>query len=79
MTLSGAIQKEAYLNLIAEGGFTDIRLQKEKVILLPDDFLIKYLDEQGLEQFKQSKTGIFSITVFARKPENCCAPNTSCC
>ena len=77
--ISGAIQKEAYLNLIAEGGFTDIRLQKEKVILLPDDFLRKYLDEQWLGQFKQSKTGIFSITVFARKPENCCEPNTSCC
>lgn len=76
--ISGAIQKEAYLNLIAEGGFTDIKLQKEKVINLPNDFLHQYLDDEALQLFRESKTGIFSITVFARKPE-CCAPTASCC
>ena len=76
--VSGAIQKETYLNLIAESGFTDIKIQKEKSILLPDDILKNYLDEESIVSFKNSDTGIFSITVFARKPD-CCKPGNGCC
>jgi len=76
--VSGAIQKETYLNLIAESGFTDIKIQKEKSILLPDDILKNYLDEAAIASFKNSNTGIFSITVFARKPD-CCKPGNGCC
>jgi SAM-dependent methyltransferase len=76
--VSGAIQKETYLNLIAESGFTDIKIQKEKSISLPDDILKNYLDEDALATFKNSDTGILSITVFARKPD-CCTPGNGCC
>lgn len=76
--VSGAIQKETYLDLIAESGFMDIKIQKEKSILLPDDILKNYLDDEALASFKNSKTGIFSITVFAAKPANC-IPGNGCC
>jgi ubiquinone/menaquinone biosynthesis C-methylase UbiE len=77
--VSGAIQKDVYLGLIKENGFQNITLQKEKVIVIPDDILIKYLTESQLEDFKNSKMGIFSVTVFAEKPADkaCCGPN--CC
>lgn len=76
--VSGAIQKESYLALIHEGGFEDIIIQKEKPIMLPDDILKSYLNDEALQLFKTSNIGIFSITVFAKKPSNC-IPGNGCC
>lgn len=74
----GAIQKEAYLELINITGFKSITLQKEKRINIPDDILSAYLSAEEIAAFKQSGTGIYSISVFAQKPaEACCAPG--CC
>ncbi|WP_242918584.1 arsenite methyltransferase [Pontibacter liquoris] len=77
--VSGAIQKEAYLRIIQEAGFENITVQKEKAIHVPDEILKDYLDEAGIQQFRQSETGIFSITVYGDKPLEgaCCAPG--CC
>jgi ubiquinone/menaquinone biosynthesis C-methylase UbiE len=74
--VSGAIQKQAYLELIKNNGFTNIMIQKEKAIIIPDDILQNYLSENEIAAFKNSGTGIFSITVYAEK-ESCCAPG--CC
>lgn len=78
--VSGAIQKDSYLGLIKENGFDNIKVQKEKVIVIPDDILKKYLTEGKLEDFKNSKMGIFSVTVFAEKPisKADCGPNCCC-
>jgi len=76
--VSGAIQKDEYLNLITEAGFEAITIQKEKQITVPDDILSAYLSSLEIADFKNSGTGIYSITVFARKP-NCCTPGTGCC
>lgn len=75
--VSGAIQKEVYLELIQLNGFTNIQLQKEKAIAIPDDILKNYLNATELNNFKSGNTGIFSITVYAEKPKECCAPG--CC
>lgn len=76
--VAGAIQKEDYLEAIARAGFEDIVLQQEKAIVIPDDILKNYLDAEALTAYKTGTTGIFSITVFARKPATaCCAPG--CC
>lgn len=66
--VAGAIQKETYLGHIKERGFVDITLQKEKPIVIPDDILDKYLSEREMEDFENKSVGIYSITVFARKP-----------
>ncbi|MCU0381894.1 MAG: arsenite methyltransferase [Chitinophagaceae bacterium] len=79
--VSGAIQKDVYMELIRINGFTDITIQKEKPIVIPDDILVNYLDKNELENFKKGDTGIFSITVFARKPasKSDCVPGGGCC
>lgn len=76
--VAGAIQKEVYLELIAQNGFTNITVQKEKAIVIPDDILSNYLNAEQLASFKNGTTGIFSITVYAQKPA-CCAPGSGCC
>jgi arsenite methyltransferase len=79
--VTGAIQKDVYLELIQSNGFTNITLQKEKVIVIPDDILGNYLNAEELQRFKACVTGIFSITVYAEKPARakniCCG--TDCC
>ncbi len=76
--VAGAIQKQAYLELIELNGFRNITIQKEKPIFVPDDILMEYLSAEEIKQFKSSGTGIYSVTVFAEKAkEACCAPG--CC
>ena len=76
--VSGAIQKDAYLGLIKDAGFESITIQKEKPIIIPDDILQNYLSVDEIAWFRKSDVGIYSITVFARKPE-CCDPGSGCC
>lgn len=66
--VAGAIQKETYLDHIQKAGFQGITIQKEKPIFLPDSLLDRFLSPAEKEQFKRGNTGIFSITVFAKKP-----------
>ena len=79
--VAGAIQKHVYLKLIETSGFKNIAVQKDKAITIPDDILSQYLQEDQITAFKQSGTGIRSITVFAEKPieekKACCGPD--CC
>jgi arsenite methyltransferase len=75
--VSGAIQKQDYLDLVIKNGFTGLTLQKEKKILIPDDILTNYLNEEEISEFKNSGAGIYSITVFAEKPA--CDPAKNCC
>ena len=79
--VSGAIQKQEYLAFIRLSGFENITIQKEKVINIPDDILSEYLSGTEMQEFRNSNTGIYSITVYAQKPEkettNCCGPD--CC
>lgn len=78
--VSGAIQKDEYLELIKTNGFENISVQKQKPITLPDDILKNYLNDDELKAFRAGKTGIFSITAYAEKPleqKSCCGPD--CC
>lgn len=65
--VSGAMQKEKYLDVISANGFTNITLQKEKRVDIPDEILVDYLIPEEIEIYKKSGTGIFSITVYAEK------------
>ena len=78
--VSGAIQKSEYLNYIHESGFSNVTVQKEKKIEVPDEVLLEYITPEALQTLKESKLGIYSITVYAEKPSNakgCCGP--ACC
>lgn len=78
--VASAIPKEEYLGYIQKAGFKNLTLQKEKAIIVPDDILKSYLNEQEIIEYKKNGTVIFSITVYAEKPDNssnCCSPG--CC
>jgi SAM-dependent methyltransferase len=81
--VAGAIQKEEYLGIIHEAGFSNVVLQKEKDIILPDDILVNYLSADEIAEYKAGKSTIKSITVYADKPakdeRNCCEPGSGCC
>lgn len=76
--VAGAIQKDEYIRLIGDTGFTDITVQKEKVITIPDEILQEYITADEITAFRNSGVGIYSITVFARK-DNRCTPGAGCC
>jgi arsenite methyltransferase len=87
--ISGAIQKDEYLNVIEAAGFVNVDVQKNKAINLPDEILQNYLNAQEMSAFKRGEVGIFSITVYAEKPlpkpkseaakAACCGEGSTCC
>jgi len=78
--VSGAIQKEVYMELIHANGFEQVTIQKEKAIIIPDDILINYLTADQIAAFNNGASGIFSVTVFAKKPmAGKCVPGGGCC
>lgn len=81
--VSGAIQKQVYLEIIEQAGFKNITLQKDKAIIIPDDILANYLSAEEIKTYKNGKTKITSITVYAEKSvkdeRNCCEPGSGCC
>ena len=77
--VASAIQMEDYLKIIENSGFKNMTLQKKKPIIVPDDILKNYLNEEEIQQYKDSTTRIYSITVYAEKVVGCCTPNTGCC
>ena len=70
--VASAIQKEDYLSIIKEAGFKNIILQKEKSIIIPNDILKNYLNEQEIEDYNAKENIIFSITVYGEKQVACC-------
>jgi ubiquinone/menaquinone biosynthesis C-methylase UbiE len=81
--VSGAIQKNVYLELIQSNDFENISIQKVKPINIPNDILKNYLNDEEISSFKNGTAGIFSITVFAQKPltnrNETCTPGGGCC
>ena len=81
--VSGAIQKQVYLEIIEQAGFKNITLQKDKPINIPDAILANYLTAAEIATYKNGNTKITSITVYAEKPakddRNCCEPGSGCC
>ena len=81
--VSGAIQKQVYLETIEAAGFKNVSLQKDKPIIIPDNILSNYLTEAEIAEYKSGGTKISSITVYAEKPakddRNCCEPGSGCC
>lgn len=81
--VSGAIQKQVYLEIIEQAGFKNVTVQKDKTIVVPDAILANYLSAEEIEKYKQGTTRITSITVYAEKPakddRNCCEPGSGCC
>lgn len=80
--VAGASEKGKYLGMIKSAGFENIQIKKERLIDLPDELLLKYVNAVELDKFKQLGSGIYSITVYADKLDegNCCdTTGNGCC
>ncbi len=65
--ISGAMQKEDYLEAIKKAGFKNLKITKEQEIKLPDELLLQYATPEELEDFKKGTNSIISIGVYAEK------------
>jgi len=65
--VSGAIEISEYLSIIELQGFKNITVHKQKEILIPKEIMDKYLSVTESNRFKDSDTGIYSISVSAYK------------
>ena len=66
--IASAIQREDYLKEIEKADFMDIRVERTKTVLIPDEVLYEHLDEATIRKYKSGNVGIYSITVTGRKP-----------
>ena len=66
--VAGALNKDAYLRIIADAGFSAVSITKEKEYAIPDAVLLRYLSPDELNDYKQSGAQILSITVYGEKP-----------
>lgn len=65
--VSGAIQLEEYLQIIEMKGFINTTIHKQKKIVIPENVLVNYLNQEELAAFQTGETGIFSVTVSGYK------------
>ena len=65
--VAGAIDKMDYLDLIYQAGFRNLKIQKQKVINLPDETVAEYLNEEQMRSYKESGARILSLTVYGEK------------
>lgn len=65
--VSGAMQKDDYLQIIKENHFNEIEIKKEKEIEIPNAIMLNYISLDELKKFKKESIGIYSITVKAKK------------
>lgn len=80
--IAGASEKGNYLGIIKNSGFKNIQIKKERLIQPPEELLLKYVTADELTTFKNSNSGIYSITVYADKSEEgaCCeTTENGCC
>jgi len=65
--VSGALQKEEYLNIVRNAGFKNLIIQVEKHMDLEDAIYLKYFTGEEMKAFKESSKGIYTMTLNAEK------------
>lgn len=71
--VASAIDKDEYLGYITDAGFTNLTIQKDKPIIVPDNILSEYLSEEEIKAYNAKETVIRSLTIYAEKPKTCCS------
>ena len=65
--ISGALQKEDYLQIVADAGFEGVVVKDEMINDVPDEYLLESVSQEAIDAYRKSGAGIFSITVVADK------------
>jgi SAM-dependent methyltransferase len=66
--VAGAIKKEDYIKIIEDTGFVNLRIQKERVINIPDEIMLKFISQEAIDLLKTNGINLVSINVYADKP-----------
>jgi arsenite methyltransferase len=75
--VAGAIKQDEYLGIIKSTGFVNIKVQKERIIDVPEEIYLKFISKEEYDKFKASGVNLVSVNVYADKPESsCCGPNS---
>jgi len=69
--IASAIQREDYLSEIEKANFTDIKVERTKTVIIPDEVLQENLDEETIRKYKAGNVGIYSITVTGKRGCDC--------
>ena len=65
--ISGALQKEDYLQIVADAGFEGVVVKDEMINDVPDEYLLESVSQEAIDAYRKSGAGIYSITVVADK------------
>ncbi|MBN1633992.1 MAG: arsenite methyltransferase [Ignavibacteria bacterium] len=65
--VSGATTKDEYIKIIEKTGFKIIKIQKERIIEIPNYIYLKYISKEELTEIKKTGLKILSINVYAEK------------
>ncbi len=65
--VSGAMQMENYMQTIQKAGFKNVQVHKQRSIEVPANILSMYLNEKEMQDFRESRMGLFSITMSGNK------------
>lgn len=66
--VSGASEKNEYLNLLKNVGFVDVEIKKDQQYYLGDEILKPFLEPSEINNYRKANGSIFSITVVGKKP-----------
>jgi len=66
--VSGATQKDDYLNKLSNVGFVDVEVKKERNYNLSEEYLNTLLSEDEVKKYMGNGSSILSVTVFGKKP-----------
>jgi arsenite methyltransferase len=73
--VAGALSYEDYMVSIQKMGFINLTTHKEKEIFIPDQVLSSFMTKEEIMDYRNSGTGIYSITMSGEKPAKGCV----CC
>jgi arsenite methyltransferase len=73
--VAGALSYEEYMVSIQKMGFINMKIHKEKEIFVPDQVLSAFMAKEEIRTYRNSGTGIYSITISGEKPAKGCV----CC
>lgn len=65
--IASAIQRGDYLAEIEKVDFKNVRVERTKTVVIPDEVLHEHLDEETICKYKEGNVGIYSITVTGEK------------
>jgi arsenite methyltransferase len=68
--MAGSLKVEEYIMLLEKAGFEEISIKDEQKVELPDPMLHYYLPPNEAAEYREGRSGVYSITISAEKP--CC-------